>query len=295
MKIAAGIRSKAAIATFAAVLFSGFAFVGCDKENSVAPNTTQNDVSATSDAAEVTASAVGEENGGMVDQLGDALEGASTDNFQGLAKTTDGETMDAVYDPVAGMWTITINRERGDINGNYYAAIARVYHYQFLNQAGDPQQYWITNGDTARTIKFDIVSGSGRHITPRLSQQLNQLEGNFVVTQAHLRNLVINGTYARAAVDTVTTHRAVRTLDHSISLQITDLTGPRGKRFDLSRKISGTISGHVSAYATFQSGSGYGERNIERDFTIVIGDGKANINIGGETFEGEVQTGEIVD
>lgn len=281
---------KSLIILIAGLLF----FVGCNKEDSTAPIDQQTEMSVNEDAAESLASAVGEENGGVVDQIGDALAAASSEGFSALGKGSS-EQVVAEYDSINGVWTVTINRERGNPAGVPYAMVYRVYKYQFLNANQQPQRNWITNGDTARTVTCEIVEGAGEHRTRRLSQELTGLSGSFIATDAHTLNPIINGTYFRSATDTLTTHRAVRTLTHSIDMDIINLVGPRGSRRDLSQKVSGTITGTYQAEITFTSGDAYRERNVTREFTIVIGGGDADISMAGETYSADVTTGELKD
>lgn len=277
------------------LIASLFLMVGCNKDT-VEPDLDVPTLSADADAAESLASTVGEDNGGLTDQAGDLMSLATNDGFNQLGKTDDSESITREYDEDAGLWTVTLSRERGNPDDGRYALVERIYTVQFLNEDGQPQQFWNTDGDTARTIKFDIVEGVGRHITRRLSQQLTGLSGSFIATNTHTDLVTINGNYFRSAVDTVTTQNAVRTLDHSIDLTVTDLVGPRGSRRDLSQKISGTISGTYAAFATFTSGNGgYREREINRTFTINIGNGEAQIQVGGENYRSDIQSGELSD
>ncbi|NUM77219.1 hypothetical protein HUU40_22905 [candidate division KSB1 bacterium] len=258
-------------------------------------------LNATEDAAESIASAVGADNGGATDQLSDVIELAGASGLQKPAEVLLGKysepntiaSIDTSYDPVTGTWTLRLERERGNPNGIPYAEISRTYTYQFLNKNGQPQKYWKVGADTAYTIKFNIVEGTGTHRTRRLSQQLTGLSGSFTATGVNTRLVTINGTYFRSAVDTVTTRNAVRTLDHALNLTFTNVQGPRGSRLELSRKISGTVSGTYTAKVTFQRGESYGETTINRSFTINLGGGNANLNISGKNFEADLTSGEL--
>lgn len=276
------------------ILILGLLLSGCNKDNSTAPEPAETTLSATEDAAESIASSVGQENGGLTDQVGDLMEIVSSGGMDKSSGTGGFNQVSRIYDPATGTWTLTLERERGIIGGPYYAMIYRVYTYQFLNSAGDPQQFYVTNGDTARTVNLNIVEGSGRHITPRISQELTHLSASFVATNAHLRNITVNGTYERAAVDTVTTRNAVRTLDHSISLTVTDLVGPRGTRRNLHRALSGTISGLYTAFVTFTRGDAYSERNIERSFTLTFGDSDGDLEVDSRHYRVNIETGELI-
>lgn len=277
---------------------AALALVACQNDNPVSSNDSLN---ATEDAAESIASAVGADNGGATDQLSDVIELAGASGLQKPAEVLLGKysepntiaSIDTSYDPVTGTWTLRLERERGNPNGIPYAEISRTYTYQFLNKNGQPQKYWKVGADTAYTIKFNIVEGTGTHRTRRLSQQLTGLSGSFTATGVNTRLVTINGTYFRSAVDTVTTRNAVRTLDHALNLTFTNVQGPRGSRLELSRKISGTVSGTYTAKVTFQRGESYGETTINRSFTINLGGGNANLNISGKNFEADLTSGEL--
>lgn len=277
---------------------AALALAACQNDNPMSSNDSLN---ATEDAAESIASAVGADNGGATDQLSDVIELAGASGLQKPAEVLLGKysepntiaSIDTSYDPVTGTWTLRLERERGNPNGIPYAEISRTYTYQFLNKNGQPQKYWKTGADTAYTIKFNIVEGTGTHRTRRLSQELTGLSGSFTATGVNTRLVTINGTYFRSAVDTLTTRNAVRTLDHALNLTFTNVQGPRGSRLELSRKISGTVSGTYTAKVTFQRGESYGEKTINRSFTINLGGGNANLNISGKNFEADLTSGEL--
>ncbi len=277
---------------------AALALAACQNDDPMSSNDSLN---ATEDAAESIASAVGADNGGATDQLSDVIELAGTSGLQKPSEVLLGKysepnaiaSIDTSYDPVTGTWTLKLERERGNPNGIPYAEISRTYTYQFLNKNGQPQKYWKTGADTAYTIKFNIVEGTGTHRTRRLSQELTGLSGNFTATGVNTRLVTINGTYSRSAVDTITTRNAMRTLDHTLNLTFTNVQGPRGSRLDLSRKISGTVSGTYTAKVTFQRGESYGETTINRSFTINLGGGNANLNVSGKSFEADLSSGEL--
>ena len=284
----------------AAIAMAVFVLAGCDKNDPASSN--ENATVATEDAAESIASAVGSDNGGAMDQLADIAELASIAGIQGdggaaLGKGEQTADIDTSYDPGTGTWTVVISRERGNPDGPYYAAFSRTYTYQFLNKDGQPQKYWLVrNGgqvDTAYTIKFNIVEGTGTHLTPRLSQQLTDLSGAFTATGTNTPLITINGTYSRSAVDTITTRNSVRTLDHTLSLNFIDIKIPRGPRATYATQITGTITGNYTATATFQRGDLYREKNIDRDFTITLSGGNARIRMNGLDYFGDLLRGEL--
>ncbi len=244
------------------------------------------------DVAESAISAVGEETGGLVDQIGDLTVFASPSL---PAKTSAGEDITKVYDDATQTWTITVDRERGDSAGLYYARVQRTYRLQFRNQLGEPQQYWLNNGDTAYSMTFTIMSGEGRHMTPRLGQSLTGLEGEWEITDVNTDTLTINGYYHRAACDTLKTWRARRTLQHTLQLNLSDVRGPRGSRLELSQKVSGTIEGTYAAQISFQNGNAYRERNVNREINIELGNGQVNVTVESDNFGGNLATGECQD
>lgn len=285
------------VALMAASLLS---FGGCAKDDPVGPDGT---TVANEDAAESVASTMGQDDGGAMDQLADVSEIASAAGIQtgstqakGAAEPADAATIDTTYDPATGTWTVTLSRQRGSASGAYYANITRVYTYKLLNKDGVPQKYWrsVVPGsgvDTAASMVFTIVSGSGEHHTPHLSQKLTAIGGTWTVTGLNTNTLVINGTYTRSAVDTVTTRSAVRTLDHTIALTFTNVQVPRGARGELASKATGTISGTYNATITFSRGALYTDKNISKEFTITLGGGNGTITIGGKTFAALLTSG----
>ena len=279
--------------TIATVLF-GLSLIlgtGCQSNSSTEPDETN--ITASQDVAESVAGDIGEDTGGAMDQVGDLLVVAGGGNFNSLGKKSANESASSGYDSVNGVWTITVSRERGILTGLFYASISRKYTAQFLNANGQPQKFFITDGDTAHTVNFAIVEGSGNHKTLRLFQELTELSASFVATGTNTGTVTINGTYHRAAMDEITTLRAERTLDHALDLSFIDVTGPRGSRSDLSRKVSGRITGTYTATATFTRGDAYSEQNIQRDINIVLGDGQAQIAVNGQGYTSDVETGEL--
>lgn len=270
-----------------------FSFGACGKNST---EISQNP-SIEKDAAETITADLAYDTGGTLDQLIDLSTLATAGGFEGLKGRYPDKhfSIQKTYDPVLGQWTIHIERERGILGQIPYAFISRDYLLQYLDAEGMPQQYYITAADTARTINFQVLGGQGRHQTRRLSQQLNQLNANWVLTNANQSVVTVNGTYYRAAVDTIRTYMRVRTSDHNLQLNITDLTLPRGSSPTLVNAISGVITGHFHADITFTNGSSYSENVIDRDINIVIGSGQASISLGSGTYLGDIVSGELVD
>ncbi|MDB5032961.1 MAG: hypothetical protein JWQ98_202 [Chlorobi bacterium] len=294
--------NKITFGIFTIITASVMMMTGCQKDNPVDTDTSS---IATEDAARSVAGTVGQDNGGALDQASDVADLAGAQGLSGGAdllvdkygKLALATTIDTTYDPSTGKWTLSLARTRGTVGGTFYAAITRTYVFQFLNAGGQPQKYWRvigTNGiDTARSIRFDITGGTGEHHAVGFSQKLNSVHGSWVVTGTNTDTITINGTYSRSAVDTITTRNAVRTLDHTINLALTNVTGPRSSRGNMAARTGGTITGTYSAVATFSRGSLYSDKTINRDFTITLGGGNSTINIGGKVFTGILSSGDL--
>ncbi|MDO9693934.1 MAG: hypothetical protein Q7W56_04335 [Candidatus Latescibacteria bacterium] len=284
-------RTPANWITLLALLAASLMLAGCGDDDPISPNDTY--ATADEDAAGVVATEIATDNGGMTDQIADlssAVGGLDVD------KALPGPRFqNAVYDETTGTWTLTVERERGDSEGTPYAAISRVYTLRFLYIGGQPQQYRIVGSDTARTVEFNIVSGTGTHRTRRFEQNLDALSADFTVTGVNTNLLTINGTYSRDASNRFETPRFVRTLTGAFDAELIDVTVPRGAGHDFSQAVSGTLSGTYVADITVERGEDYVERHIDRSFTITFGAGEATINMNGQHYGAHMNNGELND
>lgn len=271
-------------------LAAGLLWQGCAK-NPAEPQVST--MSVNEDVAASVADNLSENTGGAMDQINDLISLTGTAPLAKSVGTDQVEDKNTVYDEATGTWTATISRERGNPSGNYYAQFSRIYTYQFVNKDGQPQKNYITNNDTARTIYFKVLEGTGRHHTLRISQQLLAVTASFTATSVHTPTVVINGSSKRSAVDTLTTVRVVRVHQHSTDLNFSNVTGPRGSRLDLSKKVSGTVTGTYSATITFLKGEGYEDRTVNRAIEIILGSGESQIRFSGYHFKGDLLTGEL--
>jgi hypothetical protein len=212
-------------------------------------------------------------------------------------------TIQKQYDSTTGWWTLTLSRQRGVLNGVPYAEINRVYMYQFLNKSGVFQKNWrIVNGvggiDTAYSIHYLIKNGTGTFQTRRLSHTLTYLSGEWMVTGTNTPTVIVStvngGVYTRVGTNTITTRNAVRTLSDSLSMTFTGVTGPRGDRLNLSTKTGGTIIGSYHATIAVTRGTVYGERTIDRSFTITLGGTKGRLSISGHEYDIDLDLGEVL-
>jgi hypothetical protein len=281
-----------------AIVVSSLLFIlttGCEKKSVTEVSFIDETVSNEEIAFSI-ASSIGENTGGALDQFGDVLDLASTENTNVLWKTSDAAGIashTATYDSIGQMWVIYVVRERGNPSGPFYAYFERTYNLQFLNQYGDPQKHWITDSDTAYSVIFKIVDGDGRHLTPRLSQELKAISGNWLLTDTNLRMVTMNGSYYRAAVDTVLIPRGTRISDHTLNLTFTDVVGPRHSRRDLSKKVSGIVSGTYTATVTIITDNVTITKEIQRNIYIVLGSNEMTVQVNSECFRFDPQTGDL--
>ncbi len=274
------------------LILSALFVFGC--EQSTQPDPTEAET-LDEDVAIAVAGTLSEEGGGITDQMEDVSFLASSVGLQ-LAAPADGNLLkqtspgvaDTSYDDATGWWTATISRSRSSFLGLFESSFERVYQFQFLNSAGQPQRRYIvqtvTGPDTAYTINFKVVSGSGYHRSPIRVNYLESLTADWVITQANTAVLVINGTSSRSGKDTLTTREAVRTHANSVTTTLINVTKPRYRLGATRDDISGTITGTYEATITFTKGDLYRERLISREFTIELTGEEGRVMIGDRRF-----------
>jgi hypothetical protein len=275
----------------------------------------QMETTATDDAVASISSAVGDDNGGASNNIGDIIALAGPDGIASLADNLSKEygivttaVVDSSYDPTTGWWTITVTHEKNTPSDQYYTKMSRVYKIQYLKN-NVPQRYWrVQNGtgvDTANVIRKVVVSGTGEAKTPHVHHVLKSLSASFIATNTNTAIVTVNSDapYVRKGADTVTTANAVRTLDHTVTMTFTNITGPRLRpnsviftRRNLSNQTTGTITGEYTANVTVQRGSTYTEKTIDRTFTITLGSGEGSIGIRGDgrKFRVNLMTGDQI-
>lgn len=275
--------------------------VGCNNDETVQPPTENLSKESAQDVSESVSSSLGQETGGATYEMSVISMAATPEGVsslsKSLAKTDEGETPAStisIYDSINGIWNITVSREWSHWTGIRYAKVNRQYTLQYLNKFGVPQKYWIVGSDTAYSIKFKIISGTGEHVNIRLSQKLTSLSGDFTATGTNTNLITVNGTYNRAATDTIKTRNALRTSVHSINLTFTNVTFERGED-DCSNSISGQISGTFNAHITFLHGELYKERDINTSINIDFSNNQGEINVSGNHFRCNLSFGELND
>lgn len=271
--------------------------VGCQKDSITTPDNTE-DVALidNKDIAIITAAAVGENGGGALDQIGDLMVLASPQGYSGLSKPDNHgiiQTKTVSYDSLSKTWTVILQRERGTPSDSIYGSWKRTLTHQFRNKVGIAQKWYITKGDTAYSIAFSIISGSGKFFNPRHSHELKSISASWVATNTNTDMITVNGTFQRAAVDTLFGKQGVRISDHSINLKLNDVTGPRGSRRDLSQKVSGSITGMFKADMQLIINGKTWYRRVEREIDIQLGGGDITISIENKQYRGNPETGSL--
>jgi hypothetical protein len=270
------------------LLFTGVFIAGCDK-NSTAP---EDSSILYEDAAESISAAMGDQSGGALESFADIYTVAGGTSVSSALAKNSGENSvmtvasPPVYDVVTGWWSVTIDRSRSGIFVN--ASVQRVYQYQFQKN-GIVQQNRITGTDTANTLKFKIVSGSGFFRSTRVHHNLTQLKGGWTATKIDKDTVVMNSdtTFVRSGVDSIITRNMIRTFTHTTTMVFSDVKGLRYKpsllnwRDNFSQAVSGTVNGTFNATITFQRGSAYKERSISKTFSIDLGAGAGSLTING--------------
>lgn len=283
------------------VLVTALLFLtGCEKSDVTAP---ENILPGTSevdneDVARSIAVMVCENSGGVLDRVGDVSILAAPEGPDMLSKAVDIQGIcehTATYDSVTQTWTIDIFRERGIPTDSIYAKFTRTFTLQIMNKNGLPQQFWMTEGDTAYSFDFNIIGGTGIHIRPHLHHELQSVSGGWLGAGVNTDLITINGTYHRAAIDTITGERGTRISDHGVDLSLNNVTGPRGSRRNLSEKVSGSITGLFTATVTIIKGNTTIIREIEREINIQLGNGQMAIQVDGEQFTADPMTGDLIN
>jgi hypothetical protein len=277
----------------AILLLAVIVFTGCKKDNDLLSSSSSSLLY--DDAAESISTAMGDESGGAVESFADVLSVAGGGSFSTtLAKSSGDEMITAgtpVYDSLSGWWTVTIDRSKSGMQMSGF--VKRIYQYQF-SKNGIIQKLRVTSTDTATTVKFKIIDGSGYFSNLRMKHYLTKVHGGWTVTDLNKDTVTLNSdtVYVRTGVDTIITRNMVRTFDHT--LRITKMTDVRGPRFRLNRDnftiwrnnfskaISGTVEGTFYASITFSNGDLYKERTIDKTFTITLGGGEGSIGFGGD-------------
>lgn len=279
------------------ILLPLIAFIGCQNTSGTDPDLTDGEVT-NEDIAISVANLVCEDSGGALDQIGDVLEMVTMSGDNQTPKTdplTGMLTRTAEYDSTLQVWTISLSKERGTPADSLYSHFSRTYSMQLFGPDGTPQQYWITDEDTAHTFAVSILDGTGMHRGPHMSHTLTEIDGSWQGSGANTPLLTIDGALHRAAVDTIYRPLSMKVSDHAVSLNLDDVTGPRGSRIGLAEKVSGTISGQFTADVTIYRENATITKHVVKDISVDLSAGRTRIKIGPQWFIVHPDSGEIED
>ncbi len=283
---------------------------GCRK-NSTGPDLSG--VSSNQDAAQSIANAVGEDNGGVADQMGDIAD--ATGGSAGISANvgsyfteaallksaaTTGDSISKTFNTSDTSWTVYVSRSRVGLLGRQ-AGFTRTYYIKFIDPTGKalPRFATASPADTASTIVFKVLSGTGYTETLHAGTHLLSVTADYVVTGANTSTITVNGSFTRTGTDTINTSASSeRVLNHTLTATLTNVTGPRTPRYQLASRIpratGGTITGTYSATVTVVRGDSYTERSFTKNFQITFGtDGSADIGVNGSRFVCNTADGEL--
>jgi hypothetical protein len=248
------------------------------------------------DLAETLASALAVNTGGIMDQITDLCDFLAPP--RGDMPANGGSryvTMNKTYNESTQEWTITYEKVRGVPDTPGYAHIHRIYLLKYMNELGDGQRLYVTDGDTARIVTFKAVSGYGDHITRRICNRLDSLNFNWTVTNANHQYVNLTGMCYRAGADTISGWNKLRVSNHNITLNFDAFQVRRAQYTNTYQYHSGSMSGNINAVITFITGSPYSETTLTRDVQIMIGNGRGDILLGSKAYSVDLAAGETLD
>ena len=283
------------------IIISGVIFIfGCDK--STEPELDSSVLY--EDAAESISAAMGDESGGVTESFADVMiagGGGTVNSSEPISNNGEAVTSGPpTYDPATGWWSVSINRSVS--TDRFQRSITREYRYQFLRNGVAQALYISPSNDTATTLKFKIVSGTGYFRGLRVSHNLTSLKGAWTSNDINKDTVIItlDSVYVRTGVDSIKTRELLRTHASTVTINSVNVKAPRYRsstpvtwRNNFASAISGTITGNYSATIAFQRGEAYKERSINRDFTITVGNGEGSLTIaGGGNFKVNLGNGQ---
>ncbi len=290
-----------------AVVLSLLLMAGC-KKNSVGP-TLDSTLRSNQDAAQSISNAVGEDNGGVADQMGDIADATGSTGITAnvgsfwtgseLMKSTvvSGDTVVKTFSSSDTSWTVFVSRNRTGLFGRQ-AGFTRTYYVKFIDASGVGMPRYVTTSpaDTASTIIFKVLNGTGYTKTRFASTHLLSLSSDFIVTGANTPTITVNGTLTRTGTDTIQTLMGERVLNYTLTATLQNVTGPRAPRYTLTTRVpratGGTITGTYAATVTVMRGDSYSDRSFTKTFTITFGSSGGSINMNGSRFMCDVMYGE---
>ena len=292
-----------------AAMMSMVLVTGC-KKNSTGP-VLDASTNSNQDAAQSIANAVGEDNGGMTDQMGDIADatgsagisanvGSSwTEDVLMKATTAVGDTISKTFNVTDTSWTVFVSRSRIGLLGRA-AEFTRSYYIKFIDPNGVALPRYITTSpaDTASTIVFKVLNGTGHITTTRLSTHLLSISSDFLVTRVDSTTMMANGAFTRTGTDTISTLAGMRVLNYTLSANLQNVTGPRIPRYLTSQRLpratGGSMTGTYTATVSVLRGDSYSERSFTKAFTVTFGNAGGSIDLhNGSSYQCNITYGEL--
>jgi hypothetical protein len=281
---------------------------GCRK-NSTGP-VLNSSINSNQDVAQSIADAVGEDNGGVTDQMGDIADATGSAGISSnvgsasleaaLMKSVSaaGDSVTKTFNASDTSWTVFVSRNRVGLFGRQ-AGFTRTYYIKFIdyNRVALPRYITTTSlADTASTIIFKVLNGSGYAVTRFVSTHLLSISSDYSVTGTNTSVITVNGSFTRTGIDTIKTATGERVLNYTLTADLQEVTGPRTPRYAslarVPRASSGTISGTYTATVSVLRGDAYSERSFTKTFIVTFGAGNGSIDVGGSKFTCDLQVGE---
>lgn len=250
------------------------------------------------DAAAVVANALAVDAGGALEEAAAGASLASTADNVGRSAGPDrpGCEGSRTYDEAAALWTVVLDCERGSATGERSASFERRATYRFLGADGTPQR----ERRGAAAVDYAVLSGTGLVRAPRRTHALTRLETDLAVTGLDGDLATVNGSYLRAATDTLRGARGERTVTSTLALTLDSVQGPKTRARRWREAVAGTVTGTFQATITRTATNGStATRTIDEDFTVTFprtgsGERVAEIAIGGRRYQADVETGDVI-
>ncbi len=247
--------------------------IGC-KENSTSepPGATTYDSEA---AADMTATALGNESGGLGMSLGDSYALATTGSIPRMGTDAKGNPImssDSAYNPSTGWHTINVTK---NITWNNRSVMATfVYQYQLIDTAGQYQAKW--KHGLIDKINVIVTGNKQKEFGERLDIDDSVSGAWSIIGLANFNaNPIFSGSYTRTGVDSLLTKdNYERTLNHTMTISFANDSLKRLlQNNDKYFFLDGT------ANSTYHALAGKGEL-IDRSTVITFnGDGTATLDV----------------
>jgi hypothetical protein len=266
----------------AATLVLLLVLTGCD---STGPSSDAPEVSA-DETAEMIAVTLAEENGGTADDVASA-DLYATNLQTGSKAISRSYSRDCSYSDADQLWSCDVSASR--TSNRIDASFSRSVEVQFLDASGQPQRNYTEDGETAASLVYTILDGSGSFESPRMSTEHTiPASGNdassWTIDGPGSGVLTINGAGSRETSATRTGRRGSRVRSATLTSQVSDVLLERGSGIQ-----GGTIAGTYDAEIVLTNDAGEEfSRSISVEYEATFSNDTVEITFtgGGERFNG---------